>query len=123
MDFNAPDGGLPAYTSGRSSLLNSLASIQNQIYMGSAGADVGWEPLSGARTSKSEVKYLGEPGVVADQKGSLGDHQLHEQCWRFAEEEDGHRSHSGGRRRKTAHDQPLEELLQCEAGRKKQNQG
>ena len=41
--------------------------------VGAARADVGCEAVSGARSSKGEVRYLGELRVVEDQKSPLGD--------------------------------------------------
>ena len=48
-----------------------------------AGADVGWEAASGAQSSKAEV--WGGPLTGR----ARWEPTLHEQCWRFAEEEKG----------------------------------
>ena len=44
----------------------------NEYLPDDLGADVGWEAVSGTRSSEGEVRSLGEPGVVVDRRDSLG---------------------------------------------------
>ena len=54
-----------------------------------AGGGVTWKAASGAQSSMAEVGPVGEPGLGVKPEGLVGGSNLHEQHWRFAEEEEG----------------------------------
>ena len=53
-----------------------------------AGVGVIWKAVSGAQSSKAEIGPSRESGVGVNRKGSRARPKFHEQCWRFAEEEE-----------------------------------